>query len=101
MTRARFIAGAICPVCGAMDRLQVVGEGDARRRRCVSCGHEDDLAAAASPEPRSRLDGALRSAADSAVDAVRILPMSPAPERDRESSPDTDGKSDRDRASDD
>jgi uncharacterized metal-binding protein (TIGR02443 family) len=85
--RPRFIAGAVCPSCGAMDRLQVVGEGDARRRRCVSCGHEDALTAAASPTPRSRLDGALKPAADSAAGTVRILDVTgPRPGADRDES---------------
>jgi len=88
--RPRFIAGAVCPTCGAMDRLQVVGEGDGRRRRCVSCGHEDTLAAAASPTPRSRLDGALKPVADGAVGTVRILDVTgrqPAEDRDDAVSP--------------
>ncbi len=72
-----------------MDRLQVTGEGDERRRRCVSCGHEDDLAAAASPSPRSRLDGALRSsAADDAAKPVRILPAAKSEHTDADSDPD-------------
>ena len=88
MKRPRFIAGAVCPACGAMDRLQVVGEGDGRRRRCVSCGHEDQLTAAASPSPRSRLDGALQPGArESAVQPVRILGQGSA---DRDAAADTD-----------
>jgi uncharacterized metal-binding protein (TIGR02443 family) len=74
MKRPRFIAGAVCPACGAMDRLQVVGDDDTRKRHCVNCGHEDQLSAAASPSPRSRLDGALKEdAGDGSVQTVRIL----------------------------
>ncbi|MGE0625083.1 MAG: YheV family putative zinc ribbon protein [Pseudomonadales bacterium] len=90
MTRARFIAGAVCPACGAMDRLQVFGEGDARRRRCVSCGHEDTLPATASQSPRSRLDAAAKPADAEAVRRVRILsgPSNPIGDKDRPSDKD-------------
>jgi len=76
--RPRFIAGAVCPACGAMDRLQLTGEGDERTRHCVSCGHEDHLSAAASQAPKSRLDGALKKTADRGeVQSVRILGPDP------------------------
>ncbi len=33
--RRRFIAGAVCPRCGAMDRIVV--DMDTQRRECVAC----------------------------------------------------------------
>ena len=39
----RFIAGALCPECGAQDKI-VMHVGDANRRReCVQCGYVDSL----------------------------------------------------------
>ena len=38
MTR-RFIAGAVCPRCGEMDKLVVDSETD--QRECVRCGYRD------------------------------------------------------------
>lgn len=35
----RFIAGAVCPRCGAMDKIQVDGDGETRH--CVACGYSD------------------------------------------------------------
>ena len=35
----RFIAGAVCPRCGLMDKLLV--DSETERRECVSCGFTD------------------------------------------------------------
>ena len=41
MIKKRFIAGAVCPRCAAMDRL-VMYEDDGRTvRECVECGFSD------------------------------------------------------------
>ncbi len=38
----RFIAGAVCPGCQALDRLVVqTAEDGLRTRNCVACGYED------------------------------------------------------------
>lgn len=38
----RFIAGAVCPGCQALDRLVVqTAEDGLRIRSCVTCGYED------------------------------------------------------------
>jgi len=34
--RRRFIAGAVCPACGQLDKIVV--EADGEQRLCVSCG---------------------------------------------------------------
>lgn len=34
----RFIAGAVCPDCGAVDRIQRCIEGDSVWMECVACG---------------------------------------------------------------
>lgn len=73
MSRPRFIAGAICPNCSAMDRLQVFEEAGQQKRRCVACGHEDDLRSTASQPPTNRLDGGLEQADPDAASPVRIL----------------------------
>ncbi len=75
MSRPRFIAGAICPNCGAMDRLQLLEVDGDKRRRCVACGHEDGLASASSQAPKTRVSGDSRGSADAATPArpVRIL----------------------------
>ncbi|SFR65753.1 hypothetical protein SAMN05216203_2260 [Marinobacter daqiaonensis] len=38
----RFIAGAVCPRCAAMDRLTMFTDDDGvQHRECVSCGFTD------------------------------------------------------------
>lgn len=57
----RFIAGAVCPQCRAVDRIVLEEEpppspgGEAvQRRRCVSCGYVDTMAVSTVAEPSSR-----------------------------------------------
>lgn len=90
MSRARFIAGAVCPRCGAMDRLVLESDDS---RRCVACGYEDALDSAASQAPKTRLDGGLKQPAgssDEAPSVVRIL----EPARKRNPKPDPGSGSD-------
>ncbi len=68
---ARFIAGAVCPGCRALDRLIIETVGDAERRRCVACGYTDQRPAAAAVEPSTRLSRASRGPATETP--VRIL----------------------------
>lgn len=37
----RFIAGAVCPKCGLMDKLVVYSQDDNQYRECVSCGFSE------------------------------------------------------------
>ena len=86
--RPRFIAGAVCPACGEMDRLVVEGGTDAPLRRCVACGYKDEQRPAGSQQPTSRLDGGLQPATAEASRVVRILDPSEdpqAPGEDRKS----------------
>lgn len=81
MNRPRFIAGAICPSCGQMDRLQVLEVEGEQKRRCVACGHEDDLSTTASQAPSNRLDGGLKKPDPDASSPVRILDPDPSGNR--------------------
>ena len=65
--KPRFIAGAVCPECGALDRLV----SDGKRRRCVSCGFEDELSLGSAAAPQTRLD---RRKTASRPQAVRFVP---------------------------
>ena len=47
---SRFIAGAICPECRAVDRIRVTGSGDDAIRVCVACGFEGRIRGV-SPDP--------------------------------------------------
>lgn len=68
--RARFIAGAVCPACRAVDRLVVETVDGQARRRCVSCGYADRQDAASGAEPATRLS---RRRAAEVTSTVRIV----------------------------
>jgi len=39
----RFIAGAVCPKCAAMDRLVTYRKDDDEYRECVECGYSEKM----------------------------------------------------------
>lgn len=41
--KKRFIAGAVCPRCGEMDRIVNYRLGDKNYRECVACGFKDEI----------------------------------------------------------
>ena len=38
----RFIAGAKCPKCEAMDRIVMLTQGDAEWIECIECGYSEN-----------------------------------------------------------
>lgn len=38
-SKKRFIAGATCPSCNAMDTMMLYKEMDVEKVECVQCGH--------------------------------------------------------------
>jgi len=77
----RFIAGAVCPECRAIDRTVVEVIDGVRQRRCVACGHtEEQQAESLTPEPATRF---MTRASDSTpVQQVRLI-GGPALRRDQ------------------
>ncbi|MEQ9465389.1 MAG: YheV family putative metal-binding protein [Haliea sp.] len=76
----RFIAGAVCPRCSAMDTIVV--DRDTDLRECVACGFSDPRPkdkAPAPAEPGTRVSRAAARRVETAAEAVRIL--EPAPKR--------------------
>jgi uncharacterized metal-binding protein (TIGR02443 family) len=85
----RFVAGATCPGCGALDTIALDRLPDGDRVLCVDCGHQDhrpvsEGAPAAGP-PSGRLDGPVRAPRAANVVALRFHP------RRRRTDPDGDG----------
>ncbi len=37
----RFVAGAVCPRCSAMDKIKSWTDDSGQHRECVSCGYSD------------------------------------------------------------
>ncbi len=44
-TVKRFIAGAVCPRCAAMDRVVMYEDEGKQVRECIDCGFRDVMAA--------------------------------------------------------
>lgn len=52
----RFIAGAVCPRCAALDKVVAYHKDGADFRECVACGFVDQLSMGASaPLPDTRV----------------------------------------------
>jgi len=66
----RFIAGAVCPRCAAMDRIVTFSTDEGHFRECVSCDFSERL-----PDPEE-------TAAATAELATRVnqAPRKPAPD---------------------
>ncbi|QIB65667.1 YheV family putative zinc ribbon protein [Kineobactrum salinum] len=73
--RRRFIAGAVCPRCSAMDTIVV--DRDSELRECVACGFQEARPGANTPvttsEPATRVSRAVARRADTPASVVRIL----------------------------
>ena len=41
--KKQFIAGAVCPNCGAQDTVQMYSVDDENYRECVDCGFSDEM----------------------------------------------------------
>ena len=79
----RFIAGAVCPRCSAMDRIVMYTVEEGTFRECVDCGFKDEqpdpeegfadaelktrVTPDAAPEPRKK---------DETVQPIRFVPGS-------------------------
>lgn len=42
-TKKRFVAGAVCPRCGLMDKIRVYRVDNREYRECVSCDFKDEM----------------------------------------------------------
>ncbi len=70
--RRRFIAGAVCPRCGAMDKI--VWDMDADRRECVACDFQEARPQADSvPELKTRVNRASARLVETQAQPVRLM----------------------------
>ncbi|APX94632.1 hypothetical protein BWR19_17835 [Halomonas sp. 1513] len=71
----RFIAGAICPRCAAMDRVRAWEQHGVRYRDCVACDFFEQLPIEeqAADELETRVNRVREEQASSDVQTVRIL----------------------------
>ena len=69
--RPRFIAGAICPSCKAMDRLVVDMETDERSR--VECGFKEKRPQQVAEEPSTRVTRGSARLVETVAEPVRLM----------------------------
>lgn len=77
VSKRRFIAGAVCPACSEMDRVQMWDEDGVPHRECVACGYTDTLNEQGQSVPRelgTRVSKAQPKAASVKVQAVQFFP---------------------------
>ena len=81
--RRRFIAGAVCPRCAAMDKIVV--DLDTDTRHCVACDFSEDRPrdAGAGQELPTRVTRAASRRVETPAEAVTILPA-PGREQDED-----------------
>ncbi len=74
-TPKRFIAGAVCPRCAAMDRLRTWEQNGVRYRDCVACDFFEQLPIEeqAESELTTRVNQPRESQRENEVQTVRIL----------------------------
>ncbi len=75
----RFIAGAVCPACEAMDTIQMWDEDGTPNRHCVACGYADTLDINGNSVPkelptRVNVSALKPKAADPTVQTVQFFP---------------------------
>lgn len=76
----RFIAGAVCPRCGAMDRIKAWEHNGIRYKECVSCDFFEQLAVeepAAPEELTTRVNRVREEPQANEVRPVRIIAPGP------------------------
>ena len=75
--KKRFIAGAVCPACSAMDTIQMWDVDGTPNRECVACGYADTLNAQGQSVPRelgTRVNQTAAKPANPKVQAVQFFP---------------------------
>lgn len=76
-SKRRFVAGAVCPRCSAMDKIVVYNEEGKDYRECVACGYKDEMRFQQQPrELETRVNQTEEDKKD-AVQVVTILPFNP------------------------
>ena len=79
MSKKRFIAGAVCPACSELDKIQMWDEDGVPHRECVACGYADTLDERGNSVPRElatrvNISALKPKAADPKVQAVQFFP---------------------------
>ena len=87
--KKRFIAGAVCPRCSAMDRIVMFSTEEGTFRECVNCGYGDRQPDAEDVTPTPEMDTRVTPGSDpdpprrdDHPQPIRILPQGSGGSRD-------------------
>lgn len=80
--KKRFIAGAVCPRCSAMDTIQTYRAEEKEFRECVACGFKDEMRF--KPVPRE-LPTRVTPQAEQGAQVVKVIELAPRRPRDEPS----------------
>ncbi len=75
--KKRFIAGAVCPACSELDKIQMWDVDGVPHRECVACGYADTLNEQGQSVPKelgTRVNKAAPKPADPKVLPVQFFP---------------------------
>jgi uncharacterized metal-binding protein (TIGR02443 family) len=73
MVQKRFVAGAVCPRCGELDKIVVFRVNDQQQRECIRCGFSDLPPDSGLPEePKTRVSRAKSRMLDTEVQIVHL-----------------------------
>ena len=75
----RFIAGAVCPACSEMDKIQMWNVDGVPHRECIGCGYSDTLDERGNSVPRElptrvNISALKPKVADPKVQVVQFFP---------------------------
>ncbi len=74
MAQRRFIAGAVCPRCGELDKIVVIVGDDQQKRECIQCGFSDDQPGMPqAQEPKTRVNRAQSRMIDTDTQVVQLV----------------------------
>ncbi len=77
-TKRRFVAGAVCPRCSAMDKIVVYSEEGKDYRECVACGYKDEMRFQQQQRELETRVNQTEQDKQEAVQVVTILPFDPS-----------------------
>lgn len=74
--KKRFVAGAVCPRCQAMDKIVVFSQDGRDYRECVACDYHEEMRFATTPRELDTRVNQTEQDKDSGVQVINIMPIS-------------------------
>jgi hypothetical protein len=72
--KKRFIAGAVCPRCGEMDKIVMYKKDESEYRECVGCGFQDKMHFKQNPQ---ELETRVNMTEAQKIEETQVLTLNP------------------------